>query len=442
MNNAVKSGSFRLAGRCKSALMGLPLVLGFFANPLFAEDAAPKEEAWPSYMDVLAPHVEKAEWIPAQHMKDPQLRAELARFHYFVEAMGFFGNLYQDTKYPDFWPVYNTAFPLGFNNPDDSYYMAVVDDDGVYKISGYRGTVRILEFEIGASTMQAYGRGDWAPSLSHYNVDKEGVKLGKDGGFEVILSATRPEGHKGDWWELKKGAKFILVRQRAYDWLNEVDGRLAIERLDVPAMKPRMSAEEINERISHDGEWVRNWTKNMSTWPRSLEKSGLINKIGVFDLSQNTDIGVTGGLTTQRYLQGIFELKADEALILETELPDSCKYWMFHLIDELMSAIDQMNRQTSINGHQANVDSDGKFRAVISAQDPGVPNWLDTVGYERGVVVGRWWECSSAPEPKMTKVKVADVRNYLPRDTPVVTAEARDESIRLRRKGAQMRKRW
>ena len=42
----------------------------------------------------------------------------------------------------------------------------------------------------------------------------------------------------------------------------------------------------------------------------------------------------------------------------------------------------------------------------------------------------------------MTKVKVAEVRDLLPADTPVVTPEQRDAMIRLRRKGAQMRKRW
>ena len=38
------------------------------------------------------------------------------------------------------------------------------------------------------------------------------------------------------------------------------------------------------------------------------------------------------------------------------------------------------NRQSSLNGHQAVLDPDGVFRAVISARDPGVPNWLDTGG--------------------------------------------------------------
>src|SRR3972149_5182952 len=123
------------------------------------------------------------------------------------------------------------------------------------------------------------------------------------------------------------------------------------------------------------------------------------------------------------YIDGLFELNPDEALIYETEVPKQCRYWNIEIIDMLFSVIDYMNRQTSLNGYTARVDKDGKFRAVISATDPGVPNWLDTAGYAKGAMFGRWTECSSYPVPTIKKVKVAEVRQYLPADTPVVTSE-------------------
>src|SRR3546814_3501739 len=48
-----------------------------------------------------------------------------------------------------------------------------------------------------------------------------------------------------------------------------------------------------------------------------------------------------------------------------------------------------VNNHSSLNDAQARVDKDGLFRAVISAQDPGVPNWLDTAGNASGAVQGR-----------------------------------------------------
>ena len=115
---------------------------------------------------------------------------------------------------------------------------------------------------------------------------------------------------------------------------------------------------------------------------------------------------------------------------------------MFELTDELMASLDWVNRQITLNGYTAKLDKDGKFRAVISSKDPGVPNWLDSSDYARGGLIGRWKECESYPQPVITKVKLADVRKYLPAATPVVTAEARDATIRVRRKAAQWRRRW
>jgi hypothetical protein len=114
--------------------------------------------------------------------------------------------------------VFGSAFNYGFNDPNDNYLFATIDDDGVYKISGYRETVRILEFEIGSAQMQASGRGGWGQTLSNFSLEEGGVEINKDGTynineskddgfqpipvdeigyFEVILSADRPEGHKG-----------------------------------------------------------------------------------------------------------------------------------------------------------------------------------------------------------------------------------------------------
>ncbi len=47
-----------------------------------------------------------------------------------------------------------------------------------------------------------------------------------------------------DWRTLPPQSNYLLVRQIAYDWVQEVDGRIAIERLDRPAAKPRDSAAE------------------------------------------------------------------------------------------------------------------------------------------------------------------------------------------------------
>ena len=143
----------------------------------------------------------------------------------------------------------------------------------------------------------------------------------------------------------------------------------------------------------------------------------------------------------QKYANGTFELEPDEALILESSVPE-CRYWGVQLVDDLFLSIDWMNRQTSLNGHTARLDRDGRLRAVISARDPGVPNWLDTAGYRSGGIQGRWKHSDQWPELRMFKVHVDRVREHLPDDTPAISLEERDAAIRQRRRGAQLRRRW
>jgi hypothetical protein len=420
--------------QCKRILLLSAVLAVFSSHAALSADAPDPAKAWSSAMEALVPLGERM----AEQMVDPgdaQSRQEMYRFLHEMMSQGYFALQYQDPKYPDFWPMFNQAYPYMFANPDDSYYQAVVEGSGVYRISGFRGTTRSVDFEIGSGEFVPYAKGSLGPTLKNYDLDHD-VHVKKDGSFDVVLSTERPEGYKGDWWKLDPTATFIWVRQISYDWAKEMDGRFAIERLDVPAGKPRDSAERIAQGLQHLPAWTEGWAKFVLKWAARLRAQGLINKVAVHDLSSS------GGISTQRYIEGTFDIQPDEALVLETEVPKECSYWAFQLTDELTNTIDWNNHQSTLNGFTAKKDRDGKFRAVISATDPGVPNWLDVADHQRGMIIGRWKECSSYPEPVITKVKLSEVRKYLPADTPVVTAEARDATIRARRKAVQLRRRW
>src|SRR3546814_17986243 len=96
------------------------------------------------------------------------------------------------------------------------------------------------------------------------------------------------------------------------------------------------------------------------------------------------------GLADQHYYQGIFRLQPGKALILETELPERVRYWNIQLNDPLWNTIDWLNHQRSLNGGKAIIGTDGKFRDVISAEDPGVPTWLDPGGPLDGSLMLLW----------------------------------------------------
>lgn len=147
-------------------------------------------------------------------------------------------------------------------------------------------------------------------------------------------------------------------------------------------------------------------------------------------------------MQAQQYWLCRYEQAEDEALIFETVMPARVRYWNLQLNDMIWNAVDYIYRQSSVNGAQATLDSDGSFRAVIVLRDPGVPNGLDTGGNRQGTLVGRWYEAHVHPIPTLRKVPLAQVRDHLPDDTPHIAAKERSASLLLRARGAQLRRRW
>jgi hypothetical protein len=224
------------------------------------------------------------------------------------------------------------------------------------------------------------------------------------------------------------------VRSQSYDWAREKDGVLAIERLDVPVQRPRRSAADIAAALSRMSQLAQvSQAASYGRINRSYE-ARLINDVESREYAGKNWVKV--------YLEGLFELKPDEAVIVETAIPKTCRYWSAILLDINKSSLDWMNHQSSLNGFQARLDEDGKFRAVIALSDPGVPNWLDPGGHQRGAIQFRWDKCDSAPKPTFRTVPLDQVRSYLPQSTPLISPAARAEGLRARRLAAQMRRKW
>src|SRR5262249_44677542 len=155
-------------------------------------------------------------------------------------------------------------------------------------------------------------------------------------------------------------ARHIQARQAAYDWLNEVDGRLAIERIDLPPTGRSWSQDEIAERLRRLAKYPEGYARFMLEHMKDLYDKGAVN---AFAFTQYAEVG---GVDKQYYWEGVFDFAPDEALILETDIPERAKYWSIQLGDLLLNGLDWHNCQSGLNGHQARLDPDGRFRAVLS----------------------------------------------------------------------------
>jgi hypothetical protein len=147
-----------------------------------------------------------------------------------------------------------------------------------------------------------------------------------------------------------------------------------------------------------------------------------------------------GGAPSIAYGGGCWELGEGEALLVEHDAPDAHYWnWSIHQLHWFDSG-PWDDRLMSCNGAQAHVDDDGKVRLVISAEDPGVPNWLDTVGKPLGMAVYRYVGARTKPVPSARVVPLAELRAELPDGHPTVSPGERRTQRAERFRAAQ--KRW
>lgn len=362
---------------------------------------------------------------------DPHYRADVYRQIMTSLSYSYFAYFHADAEHPDWAPLWNPVYTLQ-PNPDDIYLQSPIRGDLSYRVSGNRGTCKILSF----TTQRALsGTVDEMPRPNGHNeVDDSDLAIGLGEDFEVIFSAERPAGYTGKWAKIDPQASGMMVRFRSYDWENEVDPVLSIECLDPVPPKPRLGADEIIARIGEMAKFPARKTRLY--YPM---QNGVKERVGfnVFEPVQ-----YPGALAKQVYWPACFQLDDGEALIIETDLPGHRPYWNIQLNDPYFNALEYVYRLSSLNGHTAKVSSDGKFRAVIALEDPGVPNWLDPAGYKEGGIYGRWFDCDSSPVPVIKRVPLAELRQHLPADTPVVTSEQRAEELRRRVRACQRRRRW
>ena len=363
---------------------------------------------------------------------DPQYRADVYRQIMMQMSYGYFAFFHATPEHPDWAPLWNPVYTLQ-PNPDDIYLQSPVSSAYRYRVSGTRGTVKMITFNTQGPLAGMPDPPDMTGEC-YADLDDRHLQIEADGTFEILLSAERPEGHSGNWLQIKPDASTLMIRKRSYDWSGEIDPVLSIENLDPVPPKPRLSVDEILQRIRNMAGMPAKATQLFYWMQNQVREEAGIN---VF---KPAPIG--GALSRQIYIPAVFEFEADEALIIETELPEVRPYWNFQLNDPYYNALEYVYRLSSTNGHFARVSSDGKFRAVISLEDPGVPNWLDPAGFQQGTIYGRWYDCDSCPTPTLKRVKFAELRDHLPADTPTVSPQERAAELQERVRGCQRRRRW
>ena len=305
----------------------------------------------------------------------------------------------------------------GMECPDCLYTRALLRGGQSYRLFGNRGSARY----VGLQTMNGIA------ATANELVDE--LEVDPDGNFEVVLSADE---RAGNWMRIEGDHPTLTVRHFFYDWDTEVASSLRIERLGDAAESEGHSLDPevaLSRQLVALGDFVHDNLAFFLQFGAAAPANGFLAPI------DRTDIGAAA---ENRPVIGRWELRPDEALIVEVEPPEGI-YWSFSIGNPWWETIHYGRHQSSLNAHQAVVDSDGLVRVVLCARDPGVANWLDTAGYSNGPIILRCVRTKTAPTPSTRVVPFDDVHAELPSDTTEVTREDRKSILAARRHAVRER---
>jgi len=340
-----------------------------------------------------------------------------------------------DGTYPHIRLVLSPSMKLGVDNPDTFYRGATVSNAGgdrVYRVWGNRGTASDFLFEL------FYGP-DPNGAISVF--EDEDMVLDLDGGFELFLSAERPD-EALNWMELKQDDRnlLLLIRDSFTNWETEEAATLNIELLgEAGVPSPDLTEAALVQQVKDATQVL---LRQGQFWPDFSSKLRAVGENNFMPFRSSGSIGII----SQYFAPGFYSVAEDEALIVT--IPDvEAGYCGLQLANFWAASPDWVNRQTSLSwcneGAQAHQSEDGSYVFVVSPQDPGVQNWIDTAGNTQGLLYARiqtpGLALEDAPKPQTKLVSMSELGEHLPADMPRFDAAARAEQLKKRQEHARRR---
>jgi hypothetical protein len=301
---------------------------------------------------------------------------------------------YADPMRPVLHRVVHETVKMGSDNPDNYYETAQLRGDLEYRIRGRRNTIAYLSF---GTLIGHYGKSGGMPPTGYLEASQ--MQFEQDGSFEILLSATPKP---GNWLPMTHATGTLVVRQTFLDRANETPAELHIECISADARPQPLTCAQLDDGLRSASTLVAGASLLFAKWARDFQAHS--NQLPLFDPARSD---AAGGDPNIRYYHSHWALGPNQALVIEVT-PPACEHWNFQLNNYWMESLDYRYFRVHVNKHTAHYQADGSVRIIVAHRDPGLANWIDTVGHGSGTMCFRWVRASEHPQPRTRVVEFGD----------------------------------
>lgn len=304
---------------------------------------------------------------------------------------------FADPDFPGFFSPSHETAKIGADNPDNLYQYARLNGRHDYRVSGQRGSVAYLSFGTQKGGYETDGKMEQTGFI-----DADHLALNPDGSFEILLSQQL---QPGNWLRMEEGSNALIVRQTFLNRKAEQPAQLKIERIGSSAKPAPLDPEGLHHSLQRAASFVENTARLFADWAE-----GYREHTNQLPPANQALCQAVGGDPNIFYYHSHWRLADDEALLIEVEQMPACDFWNLQINNYWMESLDYRYHNICINKHSAQYDERGGFTLVLSATDPGRPNWLETAGHREGTLCLRWVGAAQPVHPSTRVVKLASLQ--------------------------------
>ncbi|WP_307874578.1 hypothetical protein [Frankia nepalensis] len=314
------------------------------------------------------------------------------------------------------------------DNPDAIYRTAFIEGDRRYEVVGQFEAARRpaqvnIELHRGNKVNPPPMNQKMSDLMPLASITERNLQIAPDGSFRITIG---PDIESPVHLRSVPGRLTFASRDMLSDW-EQRPIWMELRPLDDTPTKP-FDLEEVKQAVYRDlPPYLLFWAKFPDLWFGGLKG----NKISSPQGRAGSMAGFTVALS--------WDLEPGQAIVVTTD-PARAAYTGFQAMDPWMIGADAKKSQVSLNLAQTAPNPDGTFTFVLSREDPGVANWLDTTGLDEGFGLIRWQAVPpDSPVDPATLVRDFRVVSLADgdalRDLPRVTPEQRTAQLAARAEG-------